>query len=166
VEGLDGDLAGRAGRGEQFEVASFDGAVQGGLQCFEVRGIVAGQVEAFFGQQRRQFAQHLVGHARLVLDAGQPCRRFRAASAHVCHAIRPCKSGRWGSVDRLTGELFQELGRGGPAECLARPVVQLSGDLAEPVGVVDPQVTAFSGSSRAAARWTLLCLSSGVGKIV
>ena len=50
VEGGDGDLAGRADWAEQFQVASFDGAVEGHLQRFHVGHFVARQVDAVFGQ--------------------------------------------------------------------------------------------------------------------
>ena len=69
TERVGGDLSGRADRGEQFEVASFDSAVERRLQGVHVGDVVAGQVDAFFGQQRRQLAQHLVGYAGRVLDA-------------------------------------------------------------------------------------------------
>jgi hypothetical protein len=72
--------------GEQLQVATFDRAVERVLQGVEVGDVDVVDVDAFFGQQWRQIAQHLVGEPRLELDLRHPWWWFRAAPTHVRHA--------------------------------------------------------------------------------
>jgi len=80
-------FAGRADGGESGHVAAFDGAVHRRLQCLQVGHVDAVDVNAFFGQQRCQFLQHLVGQPWLVLDQRRTGRWFRASPAHVGHVL-------------------------------------------------------------------------------
>jgi hypothetical protein len=62
-----------------------DGAVHRRLQGVQVGHVDVVDVDAVLGQQRRQLAQHLLGHPRLVLDLRHARCWFRVAASHVRH---------------------------------------------------------------------------------
>ncbi|MQA17376.1 MAG: hypothetical protein GEV09_25670, partial [Pseudonocardiaceae bacterium] len=73
-------------RCEQGHVLPLDCAGHCRLQGFQVRravGVV--EVDTFLGQQRRDLAQHLVGHSGPVLDPRRPGWGFRIVPVHVGH---------------------------------------------------------------------------------
>ncbi|MGH3274635.1 MAG: hypothetical protein ACRDNZ_10015 [Streptosporangiaceae bacterium] len=69
----------------------FGGAVHGPLQRVRIGYVAAADVDAFPGQQRRQFLQQLIGHAGLELDLRRSRGRFGGTASHVWHAAH-CRS--------------------------------------------------------------------------
>jgi hypothetical protein len=85
VQRGDGQVAGVADGGEAGHVVPLDGAVERGLEGLQVGDVDVADVDAFFGQQRRQLAERFLGQAGLDLDLRRPGRRLGGAAAHVGH---------------------------------------------------------------------------------